>query len=101
MAACKSATVWAPVHAARTEADRRRDDEAVLGAYAPEFDWSLGRRVIRALLIRNQRQWGRSTGIEAEMPPYGMVFTIRGGKVVRWRIFPDHESALEAAGLSE
>ena len=49
MAACKSAgTVWARVHAARTEADRRRDDEAVLGVYAPEFDWSLGRRVIRA-----------------------------------------------------
>jgi ketosteroid isomerase-like protein len=53
------------------------------------------------LLIRNQRQWGRSSGIEAEMPPYGMVFTIRGGKVVRWRIFPDQQSALEAAGLSE
>ncbi len=53
------------------------------------------------LLIQNQRQWGRSTGIEAEMPPYGMVFTIRGAKVVRWRLFPDQQSALEAAGLSE
>jgi ketosteroid isomerase-like protein len=53
------------------------------------------------LLIHNQRQWGRSSGIEAEMPPYGMVFTIRGGKVVRWRIFPDQQSALEAAGLSD
>jgi ketosteroid isomerase-like protein len=52
-------------------------------------------------LIRNQRQWGRSSGIEAEMPPFGMVFTIRGGNVVRWRIFPDQQSALEAAGLSE
>jgi ketosteroid isomerase-like protein len=53
------------------------------------------------LLIHNQRQWGRSSGIEAEMPPFGMVFTIRDGKVVRCRLFPDQPSALEAAGLSE
>lgn len=33
--------------------------------------------------------------------PYGLVFTIRGGKVVRWRMYPDHQSALEAAGLIE
>ena len=53
------------------------------------------------LLIRNQRQWGRHTGLETEFPPYGMVFTIRGGKVVRWRSFPDQRSALDSAGLSE
>jgi ketosteroid isomerase-like protein len=35
------------------------------------------------------------------MPPSGIVFTIRGGKVVRWRAYPDYQSALEAAGLSE
>jgi ketosteroid isomerase-like protein len=52
-------------------------------------------------LIRNQRQWGRHSGIATELPPYGLVFTIRGGKVVRWRAYPDQESALEAAGLSE
>jgi len=52
-------------------------------------------------LIRNQRQWGRHSGIETEVPPYGLVFTIRGGKVVRWCAYPDQESALEAAGLSE
>ena len=52
-------------------------------------------------LIRNQRQWGRHSGIATEMPPYGLVFTIRDGKVVRWRSYPDHQSALEAAGLSE
>src|SRR5688572_12628270 len=50
-------------------------------------------------LIRNQRQWGRRSGIAVEMPPYGLVFTIRGGKVVRWRSFRDQQSALEAAGL--
>jgi ketosteroid isomerase-like protein len=52
-------------------------------------------------LIRNQRQWGRHSGIVTETPPYGLVFTIRGGKVVRWRVFPDQKSALEAVGLEE
>jgi ketosteroid isomerase-like protein len=52
-------------------------------------------------LIRNQRQWGRHSGVVTDIPPYGLVFTIRSGKVVRWRIFPDHQSALEAAGLTE
>ena len=50
-------------------------------------------------LIHMQRQWGRHSGIETEMPPYGIVFTIRGGKVVRWRAYPDQEEALEAAGI--
>jgi ketosteroid isomerase-like protein len=52
-------------------------------------------------LIRNQRQWGRNSGIATDMPPYGLVFTIRNGKVVRWRSFPNERSALEAAGLRE
>jgi ketosteroid isomerase-like protein len=53
------------------------------------------------LLIRNQRQWGRHSGIATESPPYAMVFTLRGGNVVRFRMFPDQDSALEAVGLSE
>jgi ketosteroid isomerase-like protein len=52
-------------------------------------------------LIRNQRQWGRHSGIVTEVQPYGLVFTIRDGKVVRWRAYPDQDSALEAAGLRE
>jgi len=51
-------------------------------------------------LIRNQRQWGRRSGIATEMPPYGLVFTIRDGKVIRWRAFSDERSALMAAGLT-
>jgi ketosteroid isomerase-like protein len=51
------------------------------------------------LLLHNQEQWGRHSGISIEMPPYAMVFTIRGGKVVRWRAYPDQQSALEAVGL--
>ena len=53
------------------------------------------------VLIRNQRQWGRHTGIPTELPPWAMVFTIRAGKLVRWRTFPSHHEALEAVGLSE
>ena len=50
-------------------------------------------------LIRNQRQWGRHSGIETAVPSYSLVFTIREGKVVRWRAYPDRESGLEAAGV--
>ena len=52
-------------------------------------------------LIRNQQQWGRRSGIVTDIPPYGLVFTIRNGKVVRWRGFSDTQSALKAVGLSE
>jgi ketosteroid isomerase-like protein len=52
-------------------------------------------------LIRNQRQWGRHSGIATEMPAYGLVFSIRDGKVVRWRSFQDQTEALKAVGLSE
>jgi ketosteroid isomerase-like protein len=53
------------------------------------------------VLIRNQRQWGRHSGISTELPPYAQVFTLREGKLVRWRTFPSQESALEAVGLRE
>jgi ketosteroid isomerase-like protein len=53
------------------------------------------------LLIRNQRQQGRLSGVPTEVPPFGMLFTFRDGKVVRLRQFPSRESALEAAGLTE
>jgi ketosteroid isomerase-like protein len=52
-------------------------------------------------LIENQRQWGRHTGIATELPPWAMVFTFGDGKLVRWCVFPDHVSALEAVGLEE
>ena len=58
-----------------------------------------GDRVV--VLIRNQRQWGRHSGILTELPQYAMVFTFRDGKVVRWRNFADHQSALKAVGLAE
>jgi ketosteroid isomerase-like protein len=52
-------------------------------------------------LIGGQRQWGRHSGVETTVPPYGLVFTIRDGKVTRWRAFPSQKAALEAAALSE
>jgi ketosteroid isomerase-like protein len=52
-------------------------------------------------LIRRQRHWGRQSAIETEAPPYALVFTIRGGKVVRWRNFPEQADTLEAVGLAE
>jgi ketosteroid isomerase-like protein len=52
-------------------------------------------------LIRNQRQWGRHSDVETEIPPYAWLYTLGHGKVVRGCWYPDHESALEAAGLSE
>lgn len=51
------------------------------------------------VLIRNQRQRGRHSGIWTELPPYAQVFTVRDGKLVRWRTFPDQDSALETVGL--
>ena len=39
-------------------------------------------------LIRNQRQWGRHSGIATDIPPYGIVFSIRDGMIVRWRTYP-------------
>jgi ketosteroid isomerase-like protein len=53
------------------------------------------------VLIENQRRWGRHTGIKTGLPPWAMVFTFRDGKLVRWRGFLDHSSALKAVGLAQ
>jgi ketosteroid isomerase-like protein len=53
------------------------------------------------VLIRNQRQWGRHTGIATEIPPFALVYSFRNGKVVRWRIFAEQNKALKAVGLAE
>ena len=51
-------------------------------------------------LLHNQRQRGRHSGIWTDLPPYAQVFTLRDGKLVRWRTFPDQASALSAVGLA-
>jgi ketosteroid isomerase-like protein len=52
------------------------------------------------MLVCNQHQWGRHSGIEVEFPPYAGVFTIQSGKITRVRWYPDQGSALEAVGLA-
>jgi ketosteroid isomerase-like protein len=53
------------------------------------------------VLICDQRQWGRYTGIVSELPPFALIYTFRDGKIVRCRILPNHASALKAVGLEE
>jgi len=43
---------------------------------------------------------GKRSGIDVEMRQW-QVWTLRDGKVVRWRYFADRQDALEAAGLQE
>jgi ketosteroid isomerase-like protein len=67
-----------------------------------EFDFELrdaGDEVVA--LIQDQRQWGRHTGICTELPPYAQVFTLRDGKLRRWRTFPDQQTALNAVAMEE
>ena len=48
---------------------------------------------------RNQRQWGRRSGIVTEVPPYGLVFTAAtANRAVA--LLRHQETALEALGLS-
>ena len=53
------------------------------------------------VLIGEQHQHGRYTGIVTELPPYALVYTFSHGKVVRHRVFPDQDDALKAVGLAE
>jgi ketosteroid isomerase-like protein len=46
------------------------------------------------------RARGRSSGVEVEMPSF-QVWTLRDGKIVRYRGFSAREEALEAVGLRE
>jgi uncharacterized protein len=47
-----------------------------------------------------QRARGRRSGVEVE-GLYTFVFTLRAGKLVRWRMFADEANALEAVGLGK
>jgi ketosteroid isomerase-like protein len=44
---------------------------------------------------------GKGSGIEIDQPT-AHVFTLRGGRVIRWELgYTDRQDAFEAAGLSE
>src|SRR5215207_7524777 len=51
-------------------------------------------------VVVTNRQGGRGkqSGVEVEMD-FTFVFTVRGGKIVDWRIFMDEGQAFEAAGV--
>lgn len=66
------------------------------------FDYELrdaGESVVA--LISGQVNRGRHSGIEVEVEPYALVFTLRDRKVIRWAFHSDQGEAIEAAGLSE
>ncbi len=76
---------------------------AWLAAWQPidVFDYELrdsGESVVA--LISGQRNRGRISGIEVDVSPYALVFTLRERKVVRWAFFSDQGEALEATGIS-
>jgi ketosteroid isomerase-like protein len=43
---------------------------------------------------------GKTSGVDVEMENW-QVFTLRGGRVIRYRVFSARRQALEAAGLRE
>jgi ketosteroid isomerase-like protein len=47
-----------------------------------------------------RRGRGKASGLELEMS-FGVVFTVRAGKVIRVVWFPSHAEALEAVGLED
>ena len=54
----------------------------------------------RVLMIVHETGRGKGSGIEIDQRLF-QVYTLRDGKITRWKGFMDHEDALEAAGLSE
>lgn len=66
-----------------------------------EFDFELvdgGDDIVA--LIRNQHQRGRHSDVETQIQDYSWIYTVHRGLVTRGCFYPDHRSALEAAGLS-
>jgi ketosteroid isomerase-like protein len=54
----------------------------------------------QVVVLVQERGRGRSTGVSVERE-LGYVFTMRGGKVGRVRLYGSWAETLEAAGLSE
>jgi ketosteroid isomerase-like protein len=54
----------------------------------------------RVLVLQYERGRGRESGTPFERR-WAILYTLRGGKLVRWTNFATHAEALEAAGLSE
>jgi ketosteroid isomerase-like protein len=55
----------------------------------------------QVVLVFHGRQRGRASGAEVEGPGSVVVWTFRGGKVVKATLYQTRDQALEAVGLSE
>ena len=82
----------------------REEMVAILGEWLATWDdfddeveemFDLGDRV---LVISTQRGRGKGSGIAFENR-FGMLYEIRGGKIVRWTVYDDPRQALAAVGL--
>jgi ketosteroid isomerase-like protein len=54
----------------------------------------------RVVVIQREYQRGKGSGVEVEIDT-GIVFDVRGGRIVRIQPYMNPAEALEAAGLSE
>jgi ketosteroid isomerase-like protein len=70
-----------------------------------DLEWDIGD--VRAegdnvvMVVENQRQFGRHSGIETRVPTYAWMYSFRGDKIVRavWYLSP--EEAFQAAGIRD
>ncbi len=54
----------------------------------------------RVLVTAMNHGRGKGSGVQVELR-FSFLFSLRGGKIVEWRIFVREDEALEAAGLAE
>jgi ketosteroid isomerase-like protein len=54
----------------------------------------------QVIAMHHQRGRGASSGVATQLEQ-GMIYTLRGGQIVRVEIYGDQQTALEAAGLSD
>ena len=74
-----------------------REHEAVFAFYDTDIEWDASNFGVDSASGVPDDLQGIYHGHDGvtDMPPYGLVFTIRNGKVVRWRAFSDQRAALQ------
>jgi SnoaL-like domain len=60
-----------------------------------EFEYELVDAGDSVVMLLDQRMRGRSTGIEVQMGRYAQIATFKTGLIVRWKLYPSQEEALE------
>jgi ketosteroid isomerase-like protein len=108
MAALDPAIEWTPVESDPGFAVHRGHDDvrAWLAEWfeaLPDMRWEAerildtGDEAVVALVRMAGR--GAASGLDVKTPAYGVVFTVRAGKVVRIEEYADRDRALEVVGL--